>query len=152
MQQEFEEFLQRYASAWRSPRFTAVLDLWDPEEAEPWHFPEELDQPLVGRNAIAAYLDAAADAIEGFSVEVSEPAIKPLATDLFTFRFSMRWRAKMQGNALLTKPIGTEVRVSGVLRNTTKGLKLVHYMEAGPAALPYLIAQYEQFAAGKTDV
>lgn len=146
MLEEYQRFLNNYSAAWASPGFADVLALWDPSEAEPWHFPEELDQALIGREAIAAYLDAAANAIVDFSVELGDTAIKPLQGDFYTFRFMMRWRASMRANALLSKPIGAQVRVSGVLRDTGKGLKLVHYMEAGPAALPYLIGQYESFA------
>ncbi|MFK7828606.1 MAG: nuclear transport factor 2 family protein [Congregibacter sp.] len=149
VQDHFQLFLAGYAAAWASPRFAGVLELWDPCEPEPWHFPEELDQPLVGREAIATYLDAAADAIESFSVQVDNSAIKSLEGSFYTFRFMMRWCASMRGSALLPKPIGAQVRVSGVLRDTGDGLKLVHYMEAGPAALPYLVAQYEQFAQGE---
>ena len=147
MEEKFDRFLKAYSAAWRSPRFAEVMALWDPDESEPWHFPEELEQPLIGREAIAAYLEAAAEAIGSFSVELGEAAIKALAPGLYTFRFAMRWRASMRGNALLARPIGARVRVSGVLRETDAGLRLVHYMEAGPAALPYLIAQYEASAA-----
>lgn len=147
MQKEFDRFLNAFQSAWHADRFNDVLDLWDPNEAEPWHFPEELSQALVGREAIADYLAMAAKVITAFEVVIDDPHIKPLADRCYTFRFDMRWQATMGGESLYSKPIGAKVRVSGVLRETNDGLKLAHYMEAGPAALPYMLAQYEQFAA-----
>ncbi len=147
MQVKFDRFLEKFKAAWHADRFSDVLNLWDPDEAEPWHFPEELNQPLVGREAITEYLKMAGQAITAFSVVIDNSHIKHLAEGCYAFRFEMCWQATMSSQTLHPKPIGTRVRVSGVLRDTEDGLKLAHYMEAGPAALPYMLAQYEQFAA-----
>lgn len=147
MQVKFDRFLEKYKAAWHAERFNDVLNLWDPDESEPWHFPEELNQALVGHEAIAEYLQMAGQVITAFSVVIDNPHIKLLAERCYTFRFEMRWQATMSSQVLHSKPIGAKVRVSGVLRDTEDGLKLAHYMEAGPAALPYMLAQYEQFAA-----
>lgn len=146
-QQNFEIFLQRYHAAWTSGNFDAVLSLWDPDVEEPWHFPEELEQPLVGWRAIKEYLQDTQTLVAEFSVELSNDAIKPLSDELYLFRFGMHWRASMKSGSAKSEPIGARVRVSGVLRETKDGLRLVHYMEAGPAALPFIKKMYEQVGA-----
>lgn len=148
IQQHFEKFLARYTDAWNGGDFDAVLSLWEQNIEEPWHFPEELDQPLVGWEAIKQYLQEAQAAIANFSVELSDAAIKPLSDQHYIFRFGMRWRATMKSDAGgASKPLGAHVRVSGVLKETEDGLRLVHYMEAGPAAFPFIKKMYEDMAA-----
>ncbi len=146
-QSAFEKFLHDYTAAWNGGDFSAVLTLWDSEVEEPWHFPEELEQPLVGWGAIKQYLDEAQAAISQFSVKLSDAEIKPLTESYFVFRFAMQWKATLGEATVNNRPVGAKVRVSGVLRKTSDSLRLIHYMEAGPAAFPFIKKMYEQMAA-----
>ncbi len=146
MEDDFQQFVERYVDAWSSGEFSRVKALWDPDCEEPWHFPEELDTPIVGWEQLDAYLAAAGEIIRDFKISVSDGHVKHLADGLALFRFQMEWTAIMNSNSVFRAPIGAPVRVSGVLRGTADGMKLMHYMEAGPAALPYIIKTYEAFA------
>ncbi len=142
----FANFIAAFEAAWNGGDFFQVRDLWSPDVAEPWHFPEELDHPVIGWDALEAYLAEAQHIIERFRVQVSDPAIKPVpgGGDLRIFRFRMSWKALLRGDS---EAVGADVRVSGLLAPFEGELRLVHYMEAGPAALPFMRAAYRQRAA-----
>ncbi|MDJ0922571.1 MAG: nuclear transport factor 2 family protein [Henriciella sp.] len=145
VQRSFSSFLQAFEAAWNNGDFTAVQALWSPEVEEPWHFPEELEHPVIGWAALEAYLEAANQAIHAFAVKTSDGAIKSAGAEgLYVFRFNMLWRAAMKPAAT---PIGAHVKVSGLLKMTQGEMKLIHYMESGPAALPFVRAAYEKAAS-----
>ena len=139
----FEEFLRRYERAWSCGDFRRVRELWIPGCEEPWHFPEELAQPIVGWEALDRYLQQAQKIIDEFRVEVSDAHWKYLAPELALFRLHMAWSGTLAGEQA---PLGARVRVSGVLRLEQGEFRLMHYMEAGPAALPFIRAVYEEAA------
>ena len=50
----FGEFLSRFEHAWNSGDFSKVRRLWAEDVEEPWHFPEETEDPVIGWPALDA--------------------------------------------------------------------------------------------------
>jgi hypothetical protein len=124
------------AARWNSQDYATVLELWDPAEPYPTYLAEEQAQWFVGWERLRDYLDPPRPNpfIEVIREEMSGVQVKQIAPDLaiaiWYMRFEMKTRA---GN-----PIGEDVRVSAVLRNTTNGWRYIHWAESPKTAPVYL--------------
>lgn len=146
---QFEDFIALFEAAWSGGDFSKVRALWSPEVEEPWHFPEELTQPIVGWDELDAYLLSLPAIIEKFEIKVRQPHFKPLVADIGVFRFTMDWCATLTSSPT---PVGASVSVSGLLGPYKDELRMLHYMESGPAAFPFIQSAYERFAANFPNV
>ena len=134
--------LMETAARWNSQDFATLLELWDDEDAFPTYLAEEQGQWFVGWDRMRAYLDPpkANPAIEAIREDYYDIQVKQIADDLAIAIWYMHFEMK----TIAGKPIGEEVRVSAVLRNTDDGWKYIHWAESPKTAMVYIEDLYEK--------
>ena len=124
------------AERWNSQDFATVLELWDPNEPFPTYLAEEQAQWFVGWDRLREYLDPprANPAVEAIREEMYDIQVKQIAPDLAVAVWYMHFEMKM----IASNPIGENIRVSAVLRNTNDGWRYIHWAESPKTAPVYL--------------
>lgn len=130
------------ARRWNSQDFATLLELWDDADAFPTYLAEEQAQWFVGWDRLRSYLDPpkANPAIEAIREDYYDIQVKQIAEDLAIAIWYMHFEMK----TIAGKPIGEEVRVSAVLRNTDDGWKYIHWAESPKTAMVYIEDLYEK--------
>jgi hypothetical protein len=139
------EVIQDTAARWNSQNFASLLELWDPDEAFPTYLAEEQAQWFIGWERLRAYLDPPRPnpIVEAIREEMYNIKVKLIAPDLAIAVWEMHFEMKTIGS----NPIGEEVRVSAVLRNTSDGWKYLHWAESPKTAMVYIEDLYEKDVA-----
>jgi hypothetical protein len=139
------ETLMETAKRWNSQDFASLLELWDEEDAFPTYLAEEQSQWFVGWDRLNGYLNPpkANPAIEAIREEYSGIQVKQIAPDLAIAIWYMHFEMK----TIAGKPIGEDVRVSAVLRNTDDGWKYIHWAESPKTAMVYIEDLFEKDVA-----
>ncbi|MFZ1626067.1 MAG: nuclear transport factor 2 family protein [Gammaproteobacteria bacterium] len=130
------------AEAWNSQEFSKVLELWDPAEPLPFYLAEEQDDWFIGWEPLKNYLVPVqpSPAVQGIREEMRDITVKFIAADLAIAVWWMHFEMKIIGR----KPIGEEVRVSAVLRQTAAGWRYIHWAESPMTASMYLMKLMER--------
>lgn len=133
------------AERWNSQDFSSVLELWDQNEPFPTYLAEEQAQWFVGWNRLRDYLDPPAPnpIIEVLREEMSGVQVNQIAPDLAIAIWEMHFEMKVRGS----NPIGEDVRVSAVLRNTPDGWRYIHWVESPKATMVYIEDLFEKGVA-----
>jgi hypothetical protein len=133
------------AARWNSQDYATVLELWDPDEPYPTYLAEEQAQWFVGWERLRAYLDPPRPNpfVEAIREEMSNIQVKQIAPDLAIAVWEMHFEMKTRGS----NPIGEEVRVSAVLRNTADGWRYIHWAESPKTAMVYIEDLFEKDVA-----
>ena len=133
------------AERWNSQDFSSVLELWDQNEPFPTYLAEEQAQWFVGWDRLRDYLDPPAPnpIIEVLREEMSKIQVNQIAPDLAIAIWEMHFEMKVRGS----NPIGEDVRVSAVLRNTPEGWRYIHWVESPKATMVYIEDLFEQGVA-----
>jgi hypothetical protein len=133
------------AEKWNSQDFSTVLELWDPNEAFPTYLAEEQAQWFVGWDMLRAYLDPPRPnpIVEAIREEMRDVQVKQIGPDLAIAIWEMHFEMKTIGS----NPIGEEVRVSAVFRNTPDGWRYIHWAESPKTAMVYIEDLYEKDVA-----
>jgi hypothetical protein len=133
------------AERWNSQDFSSVLELWDQNEPFPTYLAEEQAQWFVGWNRLRDYLDPPVPnpIIEVLREEMSKIQVNQIAPDLAIAIWEMHFEMKVRGS----NPIGEDVRVSAVLRNTPEGWRYIHWVESPKATMVYIENLFEQGVA-----
>lgn len=113
---------------WNSQDFATILELWDEDQAFPTYIAEEQAQWFVGWDRLRGYLDPPRPnpAIEALRMDYYDMQVKQIAPDLAIAIWYLHFEMKTIGS----KPIGEEVRASGVFRKKPDGWKWIHYAES----------------------
>lgn len=124
-----EELIARFCNAWRSHDVEALTALWDVDESHVTYVAEEIPGVFVGVEAIRDYWWSVFERFR--NVEVF---LQPLTVNVLD---GVAWLLGLGEFCGLRLMDGTRVRTDGVrvgmvLRLTTGGWKVVHYMEAPP--------------------
>jgi hypothetical protein len=130
---------------WNSQDFGTLLELWDSADAFPTYLAEEQAQWFVGSDRLQGYLDPPRPnpVIEAIREEYSDIQVKQIAPDLAIAIWYMHFEMKtIAGN-----PIGEDIRVSAVLRNTDDGWKYIHWAESPKTAMVYIEDLFEKDVA-----
>jgi hypothetical protein len=128
--------VEETANRWNSQDFATLLGLWDPAEPYPTYLAEEQAEWFVGWDRLRAYLDPprpipVIEAIRMFAEDVRVKQIAPdLAIGIWNWHFEMK--------TIGSKPVGEDVRVSGVFRKTADGWRFIHYAESPKTAAVFL--------------
>lgn len=128
--------VQEAANRWNSQDYGTLLGLWDPAEKYPTYLAEEQAEWFVGWDRLRAYLDPPRpipiiEAVRMFAEDIRVKQIAPdLAVGIWNWHFEMK--------TIGSHPIGEDVRVSGVFRNTKEGWRFIHYAESPKSAPVYL--------------
>jgi ketosteroid isomerase-like protein len=130
---------------WNSQDFATLLELWDSADAFPTYLAEEQAQWFVGNERLQGYLDPprANPVIEAIREEYSDIQVKQIAPDLAIAIWYMHFEMK----TIAGKPIGEDIRVSAVLRNTDDGWKYIHWAESPKTAMVYIEDLFEKDVA-----
>lgn len=133
------------AERWNSQDFSSVLELWDQNEPFPTYLAEEQTQWFVGWDRLRDYLDPPAPnpIIEVLREEMSKVQVNQISPDLAIAIWEMHFEMKVRGS----KPIGEDVRVSAVLRNTPDGWRYIHWAESPKATMVYIEDLFEKGVA-----
>ncbi len=133
------------AERWNSQDFSSVLELWDQDEPFPTYLAEEQAQWFVGWDRLRDYLDPPAPnpIIEVLREEMSKVQVNQIAPDLAIAIWEMHFEMTVRGS----NPIGEDVRVSAVLRNTPDGWRYIHWAESPKATMVYIEDLFEKGVA-----
>ena len=123
-------------AAWNSQDFSQILKLWDENQEYPTYIAEEQAQWFVGWDRLREYLDPPRPnpAIEALRLDYYDIQVKQIAPDLAIAIWYLHFEMKV----IASKPIGEEVRASGVFRKTDDGWKWIHYAESPKTAAVFL--------------
>ncbi len=130
------------AERWNSQDFATVLELWDPDEPFPTYLAEEQAQWFIGWERLREYLDPPRPnpAVEAIREEMYDIRVKQIAPDLAIAVWYMHFEMK----AIASNPIGEDIRVSAVLRNTPDGWRYIHWAESPKTAMVYIEDLFEK--------
>ncbi|MGI9232585.1 MAG: YybH family protein [Woeseiaceae bacterium] len=143
MNADIDKLLDNYESAWNGKDFAALADLWHRAEPAIYYIAEEIDRPLHDFDAVLAYWEGTRTAVEAVHLSTSNRRWKSLTADLGVVTFEMHVDVRMAAPPQSTmQPIGSDVRVSAILRRTEAGWRFIHYVEAPIGALPFVRAIY----------
>jgi len=111
----------------------------------PTYLAEEQAQWFVGWDRLRGYLDPPRPNpfVEAIREEMYNIQVKQIAPDLAIAVWEMHFEMKTIGS----HPIGEEVRVSAVLRNTPDGWRYIHWAESPKTAMVYIEDLYEKEVA-----
>ena len=139
------EVIHATAERWNSQDYATVLELWDPSEPFPTYLAEEQAQWFIGWERLRGYLDPPRPnpVVEAIREEMYNIYVKQIAPDLAVAVWDMHFEMKTIGS----NPIGEEVRVSAVLRNTPDGWRYIHWAESPKTAMVYIEDLYEKDVA-----
>jgi hypothetical protein len=139
------EVILATAQRWNSQDFATVLELWDPDEPYPTYLAEEQAQWFIGWKRLREYLDPPRSnpVVEAIREEMRNIHVKQIGPDLAIAVWDMHFEMKTIGS----NPIGEEVRVSAVLRNTRDGWRYIHWAESPKTAMVYIEDLYEKDVA-----
>jgi hypothetical protein len=143
IQEGIEKTLEGYRECWSRLDFAALRRLWDAAEPRPVYLAEEIPAPLFDWNEIEGYWAATRGATRSIRIETWNLSVQPLAPDLASALYEMRWIGEFSGYA---RPIGGDVRVSALLRRRDDGWRFIQYVEAPLAPIVYFRRCYERFA------
>jgi hypothetical protein len=136
------EVIHETAARWNSQDFATLLELWDPNEAYPTYLAEEQAEWFIGWDRLRGYLDPPRPnpVVEAIREEMHDIKVKLIAPDLAIAVWEMHFEMKTIGS----NPIGENVRVSAVLRNTSDGWKYIHWAESPKTAMVYIEDLFEK--------
>lgn len=143
------EVVYETARRWNSQDFATLLELWDPNEAYPTYLAEEQAQWFVGWPRLREYLDPPRPnpAILAIRETMRDVQVKQIGPGLAIAIWEMKFEMQVIGS----KPIGEQVRVSAVLRETDDGWKYIHWAEGPQTAMVYIENLYEEDAGEDWD-
>ena len=133
------------AARWNSQDYASLLELWDPGEPYPTYLAEEQAEWFIGWDRLREYLDPPRPnpVVEAIREEMYNIKVKQIAPDLAIAVWEMHFEMKTIGS----NPIGEEVRVSAVLRNTDDGWRYIHWAESPKTAMVYIEDLFEKQVA-----
>jgi hypothetical protein len=139
------ETLMETERRWNSQDFATLLELWDEEDQFPTYLAEEQAQWFVGWDRLNDYLNPpkANPVVEAVREEYSDIQVKQIAPDLAIAIWYMHFEMK----TIASNPIGEDIRVSAVLRNTDAGWKYIHWAESPKTAMVYIEDLFEKDVA-----
>ena len=139
---DIEATIHATADRWNSQDFATVLELWDTNEPTPFYLAEEQDDWFIGWEALRAYLDPPRPSpmIYGIREEMHNIKVNQIAPDLAMAAWDMHFEMKMGRS----KPIGEDVRVSAILRQTPEGWRYIYWAESPLTATVYIRKLLEQ--------
>lgn len=140
LEQDLQDLLAAFEERWCRLKPTELKDLWDPEEHHPFYIAEEVTEPMYGWATIEPYWRAAEEILLKFSIRTWGLKCKMLGEGLAAMNFMMHWNGLIKG--MEDGPMGLDVRVSAVVRQTKDGWRFCHYVESPLGAFPYLKATY----------
>ena len=133
---EITELIHETARRWNSQDYSTVLELWDPDEPMPMYLAEEQAGWFIGHDRLRAYLDPARPdpGLEALREKMYDIHVNSIAPDLAIAVWYMHFEMKRRHS----NPMGEDVRVSAVFRNTPAGWRYIYWAESPKTATIYM--------------
>ena len=131
--------LDDLCTCWTQLNQPAIKDLWDPDENEPYFLPQEIKEPIIGWDALAAYYAAAQVRLVRCSMRTWDLNAKLVAPDLAAALYQMHWNGEIKGFDHL---FGIDSRVTALFRKRDERWMICHYVEAPAAPMLHLQKYY----------
>lgn len=135
--------IEDYVTAWTKGERVSLKRFWDSTEAEPFYIAEEVDDFLIGWQAIEAYWQAGDEAMNELLVHTWDHRFKAVAEGLASGLFWLHWSANLPGPG---RPIGGKVKAVVLCRKTAEGWRLIQWTESMLGPFPFLRKIYEDAA------
>lgn len=141
--------LDAYVDAWNRMDFAALGSLWDSSSPDLYYVAEEVDHALHGFAAIDAYWQRTAATVEFVRIRIEDRRVRQLADDIVVATWGMHVEASMRGyEAQGFSPVGSDVKVTAILRRCDGDWRFIHYVEAPLGALPFVRRVYNSNVSG----
>ena len=137
---DIEGVLEQLTERWNRMDFSAIRELWDPDESEPYYLPEESEELLASWDAIETYWANTKATISRLSMRIWDVKAKLLAPNLAVAVYRMHWNGAVTG---YPAPLGGDNRVTAIFRRCGDTWRFCHYIEAPLAPMLYLRRLYE---------
>ena len=86
--------LAELCGCWNRLDQPAIRDLWDSEETEPYFLPQEIKEPIIGWDGLAAYYATAQARLVRCSMRTWDIHAKLLSPDLAVALYQMHWKER----------------------------------------------------------
>ena len=141
IENSLQDLIKSFEERWNRRNPSALRELWDPDDRNPFYIAEEISDPMYDWNTIESYWKVAEDILLKFSIRTWNLTYKLLANDLGVINYMMHWDGLIKG--MEDAPLGLDVRVSAIVRRTREGWRFCHYVESPLGAFPFLKAAYQ---------
>ena len=121
------------------------ITLFDPNEPAPQYLGEELDDWMVGWDALRWYFETPERfaMVEAMDYHPSNIRVRSLTDDLVLATWNIAAEMKFRHGA----PLGEKLRANAILRHTSDGWKFVYYAEAPKSTMAYMQDLYANMAS-----
>lgn len=121
------------------------IRLFDPNEPAPQYLGEELDDWMIGWDALKWYFETPERfaAIEAMDYHPSNIRVRSLTDDLVLATWNVRAEMKFRYGP----PVGEQLRANALLRNTIEGWRFIYYAEAPKSTMAYMQDLYANMAS-----
>lgn len=133
-------------------RFTDIqgpqpITLFDPDEPAPQYLGEEMDDWMIGWDALRWYFETPERfaAVEAMDYHPSGIRVRSLADNLVLATWHVHAEMKFRRGA----PLGEKLRANAILRKTGDGWRFIYYAEAPKSAMAYLQDLYTNMASAE---
>lgn len=140
LESELNASLAHYYTRFGAMDFAGARAVWDTADPHPTYLAEEIDDFLHDWPAIESYWKASQAAMSKLSSRHWNLRARLLTDELATATWHIHWNAQVIGQ---DKPVGGDVRVTGVFRRRPDGWRLFHYVEAPMAPILYVRKLYQ---------
>ncbi len=138
---EIQSVLENLCSHWNALKQPDISTLWDSEEETPYCLPQEMQQPVIGWDALNTYYMNAKDRLVRCSMRTWDLNVKSVADDLAVALYQMHWNGEIKGFDHL---FGIDSRVTALFRQNHGQWRICHYVEAPAAPMLHLQKYYIQ--------
>lgn len=139
-QSAIESMFASYQAAWAANDPQQLEAHWDESDSTPVYLAEEVAERMSDWEAIRGYWNNNREYIERVRLTFSNFVFKSMHEDLVTTVFDMRWDIRFRNAD--TEPMGGDNRVVATVRRVRDDWRLIAWVEAPLAALPYLQQLY----------
>ena len=132
------------------------ITLFDPDEPAPQYLGEEMDDWMIGWDALKWYFETPERfaMIDAMDYHPSNIRVRSLTDEMVLATWDVHAEMKFRHGA----PLGERLRANAIMRNTSNGWRFIYYAEAPKSAMAYMQDLYAnmaspefkaRFAAGK---
>ncbi len=123
------------------------IGLFDPDEIAPQYLGEEMDDWMIGWDALKWYFETPERfaMIEAMDYHVSNIRVRLLSEGLALATWHIHAEMKFKRGI----PLGENLRANAVLRQTKNGWRFIYYAEAPKSAMAYMQDLYANMASEK---
>ena len=138
-----EELVLEWGRNWTTSNWSAIYEMWDPDEEAPYYLGEERERWLIGREGFLSYFNP-------------PPFVRTLMGGVIMVPYRLRvrlvsddiaiaiWENRLDMDIKGRPPINDNFRANAVFRKKPEGWMFIHYAEAPMAPLPYLEHLYRK--------